>query len=163
MTRTFTEEDIIDAWCNEGFIYCVSTSSSCGEKRVKIGKTKMNRREEVETALLKRYSGEHTVIQALMQVGNVHDAMVFVRDQLRHVPHDKEGYEIDVGWVCNVFDMTRCRYPTREDMLAVFPCLEERVEMETRLNKTIRALELDEMMPHARRRVVRYAEVIGAM
>lgn len=162
---TYSFEDIIDAYLNDGYCYCIQTPQ---RDRFKIGKTALKPRQQnqddVEDALLKRYETyygtEQTYIHKLVRVGDHHKAENHIKQELKSFRHCKELYDIkDKEKICKVYEKMEEMFPTWQHMLKSFHSLEERIKVETVLNKTIRALDLH-LIPGSSKKSVKYAEMI---
>lgn len=165
IAASHTIENVMDAYMNDGLVYCVRTST---QGKVKFGKTKLNTRksmDQVETDLLRRYStyyGNDAVIVRLIRVGNLHKAeeFLFRAFETQHVSHELYCVHND-DQIKDVFEQVKTTFPTWIDMLGTISCLEERVQMETIMNKTIRALDLQTWMESSMRKSVCFKDIVG--
>lgn len=161
-------ETVLNAYLNDGYIYCVSTTNP---NIVKIGKTRANakltKESDVESYLLRRYETyygrNHTNIVSLLRVGDVHQAEKHILDELRPFHFDKELFEISLrerDVVVEKFRMLQERFPTWVQVLGSMTDLQERVQLEGNMNKTIRALQLDEIYKSSRKKSIYISEIM---
>jgi hypothetical protein len=161
---TYSFEEIMDAYLNDGYCYCMQTPH---RDRFKIGKTALKPRQQnqddVENALLKRYEtyygAEQTYIHKLVRVGDHHKAENYIKETLKSFRHCKELYDVsDKEKICKVYQNIEVMFPTWQHMLKSIDSLDERIKVETLLNKTIRALDLHLVQGNIKKSV-KYAEM----
>lgn len=157
----YTFEEIIDAFLNGGHCYAVATLDPA---KIKIGKTSLHsQRKDVETDLLKRYDTVypgHARILQLIEVGNCHVAEKSIFHELKHIPHIKEVYQVDdVSILGPIFKHIKERYPPWMDMIGKIEGVNEQVEMMTKVNQTIRALDLHKVNKN-KNTMVRFRDIV---
>lgn len=154
------EESIINAYLNDGYVYCISTLDPT---RVKIGKTSKD-----EDALLRRYATyygmEHTTIYAFVRVGNRHAAETFVLETLGAFRHSHELFNVpqeEMHHVHAAFRSAQERFPPWDDIVKSIPSIDEQINIQSTVNRTIRALDLDKWKKQAKRRCVTLQQIMN--
>lgn len=113
------EQQIIDSYRNDGFIYCISYGDG---SNIKIGKMQNNicdTLEDSETKLLTRYSTYYPDCKIIkcVRVGNYHNAEREIFNLLREIHYKKEHYFNNKNLINDAFTIIMNKYPDVNQLL----------------------------------------------